>query len=157
MINLANLSNTHRPKKKIQRVGRGVGSGRGKTCTRGHKGDKSRSGYKRREGREGGQLPLYRKLPTRGFTRGLFLLETLCINLGLIEKLYENGEVVNYETLRQKGIAPRQIPGGIKILGVGELKKKVTIEAHRYSESAREKLERHGIKFTEISLGNQTK
>lgn len=151
MISLANLTNTHRPKKKIQRVGRGVGSGRGKTCTRGHKGDKSRSGYKRHAGREGGQLPLHRKLPTRGFTRGLFQQESLAINLGLIEKLYANGEVVNFESLRKKGIAPRELPGGIKILGMGELKKKVTIEANHYSETAKAKLEKSGIKFTEIS------
>lgn len=156
MINLASLKNTHRPKKKIQRVGRGVGSGRGKTCTRGNKGDKSRSGYKRHAGREGGQLALYRKLPTRGFTRGLFIKEVLSINLGLIEKLFENGEVVNYETLRSKGIAPRLLPGGIKILGVGELKKKVTIEAHKFSETARAKLEKHGIKFKELPLGKQS-
>ncbi|MBS0630066.1 MAG: 50S ribosomal protein L15 [Verrucomicrobia bacterium] len=150
MISLANLTNTHRPKKKIQRVGRGVGSGRGKTCTRGHKGDKSRSGYKRHEGREGGQLPLHRKLPTRGFTRGLFHKESLAINLSLIERLYENGEIVNFETLRQKGIAPRELPGGIKILGSGELKKKVSIEANQYSEAAQAKLEKSGIKFTKV-------
>jgi len=150
MINLANLTNTHRPKKKSQRVGRGVGSGRGKTSTRGHKGDKSRSGYKTRAGQEGGQLPLHRKLPTRGFTRGPFLKESLAINLGLIERLYEDGEVVNFETLRNKGIAPRLLPGGIKILGNGELKKKVTIEANQISESAQAKLEKSGIKFTKV-------
>ncbi len=153
MISLANLTNTHRPKKNIQRVGRGVGSGRGKTCTRGHKGNKSRSGYKRHEGREGGQLPLHRKLPTRGFTRGLFHRESLAINLSLIERHYENGEVVNFESLRMKGIAPRELPGGIKILGVGELKKKVSIEANNYSETAKAKLEKNGIKFTVISRG----
>ncbi len=152
MTNLANLTNTHRPRNKIQRVGRGPGSNRGKTCNRGTKGDKARSGYKRRRPQEGGQLPLFRKLPTRGFTNGRFRRETLSINLGLIESLYKDGETVNYQTLRQKGLAPRVIPGGIKILGQGELKKKVTIEAHRFSSTAKEKLEKSGIAFKELPV-----
>jgi large subunit ribosomal protein L15 len=152
MINLANLKNTHRAKKKVQRVGRGPGSNRGKTCNRGAKGDKSRSGYKTRRPQEGGQLPLFRKLPIRGFPNGRFRKETLSINLGLIENLYHDGETVNYETLRQKGLAPRVIPGGIKILGQGELKKKVTIEAHRFSRSAKEKLEKNGVAFKELPV-----
>lgn len=156
MTDLSNLKNTHRAKKKVQRVGRGPGSQRGKTCCRGTKGDKARSGYKRHIGREGGQLPLFRKLPTRGFTRGRFRKEVLALNLGLIEGVYSDGETVNYETLRQKGIAPHNIPGGIKILGEGELKKKVTIEAHRFSKSAKEKLDQAGISYTELPLGNTT-
>ncbi|NGX26927.1 MAG: 50S ribosomal protein L15 [Chlamydiae bacterium] len=152
MTNLANLKNTHRPRKKIQRVGRGPGSNRGKTSNRGAKGDKSRSGYKTRRPQEGGQLPFFRKLPTRGFTNGRFRKETLSINLALIETLYKDGETVNYESLRQKGLAPRVIPGGIKILGHGELKKKVTIEAHRFSSSAKEKLEKNGIAFKELPI-----
>lgn len=150
MINLANLINTHRPKRKVQRIGRGPGSHRGKTCGRGAKGDKSRSGYKRRRPQEGGQLPLFRKLPTRGFTNSRFQREVLSINLGLIDILYKDGETVNFESLRKKGLAPRLVPGGIKILGEGELKKKVSIEAHRYSSSAKEKLEKNGISYKEI-------
>ena len=152
MITLGNLKNTHRPKKKVQRVGRGPGSNRGKTCGRGVKGDKARSGYKTRHGQEGGQLPLYRKMPTRGFSNARFRLKVLSINLGLLDELYSDGEVVNFESLRKKGLAGRTIPGGIKILGDGELKKKVSIEVQRYSKSAKEKLEKNSIPFKEIPL-----
>ena len=148
---LANLKNTHRKARVIQRVGRGPGSNRGKTSCRGQKGSKARSGYKTRKPQEGGQLPFFRKLPTRGFTRGAFIKASFSINLGLIESLYSDGETVNFESLRKKRIAPRLLPGGIKILGQGELKKKVTIEAHKFSKSAKEKLEKNSIPFKEIS------
>ncbi len=151
MITLSTLKNTHRPRKKIQRVGRGPGSKRGKTSCRGVKGDKSRSGYKRRSGQEGGQLPFFRKLPVRGFSNERFRKETVSINLCLIEALYKEGETVNLNTLREKGLAPRLVPGGLKILGNGTLTKKVTIEAHRYSESARAKLKKAGISHVEVT------
>jgi len=153
MINLANLKNTHRRKLKVQRVGRGPGSNRGKTSCRGSKGSKARSGYKTRGPQEGGQLPFFRKLPKRGFLNGRFHKETLSLNLSLLEAHYKDGETVNYESLREKGLAPRLIPGGIKILGQGELSKKVKIQAHRFSKTAREKLEKNGISFEEISVG----
>jgi len=156
MIDLAHLKNTHKSKKKVQRVGRGPGSKRGKTSCRGVKGDKARSGYKCRLGQEGGQLPLFRKLPTRGFPNGRFRSEVYSINLGMIENLFNEGESVNYQSLRQKRLAPRLIPGGIKILGQGELKKKVTIEAHKFTKSAKEKLEKNGISFTEIPIGKKS-
>ena len=145
MITLSNLTNTHRPKKKIQRVGRGVGSKRGKTCGRGNKGDRARRGYKNRLGYEGGQLPLYRKLPCRGFVNGKFKSDVYAVNLTLIDMLYKDGEVVNLETLRQKGYAPRKASGGLKILADGDLKKKVTIEARAFSKSAEEKLKKLSI------------
>jgi large subunit ribosomal protein L15 len=151
MMDLAQLKDTYRHRKNVQRVGRGPGSKRGKTSCRGAKGDKSRSGYKRRTSQEGGQLPLFRKLPIRGFTRGRFYKESLAINLGMIEKLYNDGEVVNFESLRAKGLAPRELPGGIKVLGNGELTKNVTIEAHRFSSSAKEKLEKGKIAFQVIA------
>lgn len=157
MITLSTLQNTDRPKKKIQRVGRGVGSKRGKTSGRGHKGDKARSGYKTRLGKEGGQLPLFRKMPTRGFHHGRFRREAVGVNLGMIEETFKAGEVVNYESLRARGLVPRNIPGGIKILGQGELKKKVTIEAHRFSKTAREKLEKSGSSIKELPLGSVSK
>lgn len=147
---LSNLKNTSRPTKKVQRVGRGPGSNRGKTCNRGQKGDKARSGYKTRRPQEGGQLPLFRKMPTRGFTRGRHIKASVSINLSMIEAAYNDGEVVNYESLRQKGMAPRELPGGIKILGQGELTKKVTIEAHRFSKSAQEKLEKAKITIKQL-------
>lgn len=150
MIDLANLKNTSRPKKKIQRVGRGVGSKRGKTSCRGEKGDGSRQGYQRRYGYEGGQVPLYRKLPVRGFTRGKFIKPSKAISLALIDAHFADGETVNYETLREKKMVPRRLSGGVKILANGELTKKVTIEAHGFSEAAKAKLEKKKISFKVI-------
>ncbi len=147
---LSTLKNTHRPKKKVQRVGRGVGSGRGKTCCRGYKGDKSRRGYKKRYGNEGGQLPLYKKLPEKGFTNGRFKNFVHAINLSLIEKIFSDGDVVNLQTLRAKGYAPREVLGGLKILSFGQIKKKVRIEAHSFSKEAIEKLHKQQIPFVKL-------
>ena len=151
MSTLSTLKNTTRITKNVQRVGRGEGSGRGKTCCRGHKGDKSRSGYKRRYGQEGGQLPLYRKMPRRGFSRGRFVKEGLSINFSLINTLFKDGDVVSVETLRMRGYAPRLLPGGLKILAVGKLEKKVTIEAHAYSANAKKMLEEQKIEHKIVS------
>lgn len=152
MMSLSQLSNSHRPKKKRYRVGRGMGSKCGKTCGRGNKGDKSRRGYKHAYGREGGQIPLYKKLPTRGFTNGRFKNDIFAIHLGMIEKLFSAGEVVNLKALQEKGFAPRRVPGGLKILSNGELKKKVSIEAHFFSQAAKEKLKNQGIPFQQVPL-----
>ena len=151
MIKLSELKNTSRPKKKVQRVGRGIGSGRGKTSGRGEKGDGSRSGYKRRYGYEGGQVPLYRKLPIRGFTRGRFEKPSQAITLAFIEQYFNDGEVVNMATLREKGLIHRRLPAGIKILSNGELTKKVTIEANAISKAALQKLEENKISFTLVA------
>lgn len=150
MITLSALKNSHRPTKSVRRVGRGPGSKRGKTCGRGGKGDSARSGYKQRYGHEGGQMRLYRKLPCRGFTRGLFQGVTVAINLGQISELFDDGETVNLQTLRAKGFSPRETPGGLKILSDGELTKKVTIEAHHYSKMAQQKLENGSARFSVI-------
>jgi large subunit ribosomal protein L15 len=147
MITLHQLENTHRTSPNVQRVGRGVGSKRGKTSGRGHKGDKSRSGYKIKAGREGGQLPMYRKLPTRGFSNVQFREELFAINLVRIEELYEDGEVVSAISLIEKGFSPKKLMHGIKILGVGELTKKVVIEATSISKNAIEKLEQLKVEF----------
>lgn len=151
MITLSQLANTHRPKQKVQRVGRGVGSKRGKTCCRGNKGDKARQGFKNSFGQEGGQIPLYKKLPTRGFTNGRFTSCVFAINLQMIEKLYQDGEVVSLVTLQEKGVAPRRISGGLKILSNGELTKKVTIEARSFSQATEEKLKKQGISYQKIT------
>jgi large subunit ribosomal protein L15 len=150
MITLSALANTDRPKKKVQRVGRGMASNRGKTCGRGHKGDSARCGYKRHFGNEGGQMKLYRKLPCRGFGNSRFATDVYAINLSLIEQLYKDGEVVNLQTLREKGYAPRKADGGLKILSDGELTKKVTIEARSFSKGALEKLEQQKVSFKVI-------
>lgn len=147
MISLNELKDTHRKPSKVQRVGRGPGSKRGKTSCRGHKGDKSRSGYKRRNAQEGGQLALFRKLPCRGFSNARFRTDVFSINLGRIEQLFESGEKVNAETLVKKGFSHKKIKGGIKILGVGELTKKVVIEATSISKNAIKKLENNKIEF----------
>lgn len=151
MMNLAQLSNTHRPTKKRYRVGRGMGSKCGKTCGRGVKGDKARRGYKHHFGQEGGQIPLYKKLPTRGFTNGMFKNEVFAINLGMLNQLFADGETVSLQTLQEKGFAPRRVPGGLKILSGGELSKKVTIQASFFSKAAVEKLTKNGISFQQVS------
>lgn len=145
MMHMHSLKDTSRPRKNVQRVGRGPGSGRGKTSSRGHKGDGSRSGYKRRYGYEGGAVPLFKKLPTRGFTRGRFQRNQHLINLGQIEKLFQEGEVVSLETLHAKGIIPKKKAATLRVLANGELKKKVTIEAHHFSKSTIEKLKKSSI------------
>jgi len=148
MIDLSNLQNTHRPKKKVQRVGRGFGSRRGKTCGRGSKGDKARSGYKNMYGKEGGQLPLYRKIPCRGFVNGRFTSHVFAINLRDIEKWFADGETVSFATLFAKGLITAKYRGGFKVLAMGELSKKVTIEAQGISAEAQKKLTAKGIPFT---------
>ncbi|MFS8564050.1 MAG: 50S ribosomal protein L15 [Rhabdochlamydiaceae bacterium] len=102
-------------------------------------------------GYEGGQLPLYRKLPIRGFANGKFTSDVYAINLSLIEQLYTDGETVNLKTLREKGYAPRAPGGGLKILSRGEVTKKVTVEAHAFSKEALAKLEKAKIAIKQIS------
>jgi large subunit ribosomal protein L15 len=142
MITLSTLLNSDRPKKKIQRVGRGIGSRRGKTCCRGHKGDKARSGYKRRYGHEGGQLPLHRKIPARGFSNARFSDDIAPVNLKMLDQVFRNGEVVSAETLKQKGILNRKAAKSFKILGSGKLTKKLHFEGVTFSQAAREQVEK---------------
>jgi len=150
MIKLSELANTHRPHKKIKRVGRGMGSKRGKTCGRGVKGDKARRGYQNRFGQEGGQIPLYKKVPTRGFSNARFRIAPFAVNLEFIDQFYRDGETVTLKSLQEKGLAPRRAPG-LKILSRGELTKKVTIEAAAFSAAAREKLEKGDIAYKIIT------
>lgn len=144
MKTLANLCNISRPKQKTKRLGRGPGSGLGKTCGRGHKGSGSRSGYKRRLGYEGGQFRTHMKLPIRGFSNAVFKKTFATINLGDIEKIYQDGEVVSAVTLHDKGFigSPKE---KVKVLGNGTLNKKVTFEVDAVSEGAKEKLRQANI------------
>jgi len=142
---LANLESPN--SKRTKRVGRGPGSKMGKTSCRGHKGQKSRSGYKRRSGQEGGQLPLYRKLPTRGFSNARFKTDVFALNLDRISELFEDGEIVSMETLISKRLAPATTKAKLKILGGGEITKKLIVHAHLYSHSAIEKLEKATIEY----------
>jgi large subunit ribosomal protein L15 len=134
--------------KKKKRIGRGPGSGHGKTSCRGHKGDGSRSGYKRRLGKEGGRLPLYMKLPTRGFTRGKFLKRPFVITLQYIEQNFKEGDLVSIQTLLEKGlVSKKEAKWGLKILSTGEITKKVTIEAKKLSKETVVKLEKASISY----------
>ena len=128
-------------KKKGKRVGRGPGSGRGKTSARGVKGQGSRSGSSFKPGFEGGQNPLYRRLPKRGFNQAAFQEDYAIINLDRIQSL--GLSEVTPEILTQKGVL-KKIEAGIKVLGDGELKTAVIVKAHRFSQSAKTKIEKAG-------------
>ncbi|MDD4568764.1 MAG: 50S ribosomal protein L15 [Tepidanaerobacteraceae bacterium] len=129
--------------KKPKRVGRGIGSGQGKTSTRGHKGQKARSGGGTRPGFEGGQMPLYRRLPKRGFTN-IFKKQFAVVNIDDLNVFEENTKITP-EILIEKGII-KKVLDGVKILGNGELKIKVDVVAHAFSKSAIEKIEAVGGK-----------
>lgn len=126
-----------------KRLGRGVGSGLGKTSGKGHKGAKARSGGGKRPGFEGGQMPLYRRIPKKGFTN-IFSTEYAEVNVGQLE-VFNDGVVVNAELLKAAGIIKKTLDG-VKILGNGELTKKLTVEAAKFTESAKQKIEAVGGK-----------
>jgi len=139
-----NLSNLRAPKKansNKKRVGRGMGSGMGKTSTRGHKGQRSRSGSRMMRGFEGGQMPLHRRLPKRGFTN-IFKTEYTVLNLDRIAALGQ--AEVTLDTLIAAGLARNGEL--VKVLGDGELKKKVNVQTHKFSKSAQEKITKAGGK-----------
>lgn len=131
--------------KSRKRVGRGPGSGMGKTSTRGQKGQKSRSGASIPAWFQGGQTPLYRRVPKRGFSNARFKTEYATINLSDLNKYFNDGETVTPEVLKEKGIIKNQLCG-VKVLGNGELEKKLTIKANRFSSSAVTKIESAGGK-----------
>ncbi len=130
-------SGATRPRK---RVGRGPGSGHGKTAGRGHKGQKSRSGYHHQRGFEGGQMPLHRRVPKRGFTN-IFRVEYDIVNLSDLDR-FDAGDSVTPQELARRRLAHGRRP--VKILGGGELKKALTVSAHKFSESARARIEAAG-------------
>lgn len=140
MISLANLKPAKGAIKKKKRIGRGPGSGFGKTAGKGMNGQKSRSGYSRKRGFEGGQMPLVRRIPKRGFTN-IFRTEYNVVNLGKIEALgLDEITLADYYTKRL--VTDKNLK--IKILGDGELSKKIKIHAHKFSKSALEKIEKAG-------------
>ncbi|MBQ3037661.1 MAG: 50S ribosomal protein L15 [Clostridia bacterium] len=126
-----------------KRVGRGIGSGTGKTAGKGHKGQNARSGGGVRPGFEGGQMPLYRRLPKRGFTN-IFAKQYVSINVSELER-FDNGTEVTAELLKETGVVSKTLDG-IKILGRGELTKKLTVKVAKFSASAAEKIEKAGGK-----------
>ena len=132
---------------KGYRKGRGPGSGNGKTAGKGHKGQNARSGGGVRPGFEGGQLPLYRKLPKRGFNNYRFAKKYAIVNIGMLNK-FDDGDVVDVAALLNKGII-NNVFDGVKVLGEGELTKKLTVKAAIFSASAKEQIEAVGGK-TEV-------
>ena len=130
--------------KERKRVGRGPGSGLGKTSGKGQKGQNARSGGGVRPGFEGGQLPLFRRLPKRGFSNAKFKTVYAVINLSDLNK-FEDGAIVTPEILKEMGILKNQLDG-VKVLGNGKLEKKLTVKAHRFSKTAQEAIEKMGGK-----------
>ena len=126
-----------------KRLGRGVGSGLGKTSGKGHKGAKARSGGGKRPGFEGGQMPLYRRVPKKGFTN-IFRTEYVEVNVGQLE-VFTEGTVVNAELLKAAGIIKKTLDG-VKIMGNGDLTKKLTVQANKFTAGAKEKIEAVGGK-----------
>ena len=141
-MNLSNLRAPNKAAENKKRVGRGMGSGMGKTSTRGHKGQRSRSGSRMMRGFEGGQMPLHRRMPKRGFTN-IFRQEFNIVNL---EKLSLLGETtITPDVLRKAGVIKGKHP--LKVLGDGELTMALTVHAHKFSKSAQEKITKAGGKF----------
>ncbi len=139
-MNLSDIRPPEGQKHRKKRIGRGMGSGRGKTSTRGHKGARSISGYSIMRGFEGGQMPLHRRLPKRGFTN-IFKKEFAIVNLKTLEKL--PGDTFNVDRLVELNII-KKIGDGLKILGTGEITRAITVEAHIFSKSAAEKIAKAG-------------
>ena len=148
-MELSNLKPKKGARHAKKRVGRGPGSGHGKTAARGEKGQKSRSGFSRMRGFEGGQMPLHRRLPKRGFTN-IFKKEHAVVNLADLERVFENGATVDEAAMRKAGLVKGR-NHGIKVLGQGELSKKLTVHAAKFSASARKQIEAAGGSCQEIA------
>ncbi|HPY95035.1 MAG TPA: 50S ribosomal protein L15 [Clostridia bacterium] len=134
-------------KTKAKRLGRGIGSGIGKTSGKGHKGAKARSGGGKAPGFEGGQMPLTRRIPKSGF-KNPFRKEFAIVNIGSLER-FEEGSVVTIDLLREAGLVGA-LKDGVKVLGTGDLTRKLTVQANRFTASAKEKIEQAGGKAEEV-------
>ena len=143
-MKLHELSPAAGSKKDAKRIGRGAGSGQGKTAGKGHKGAKARSGYSRQAGFEGGQMPLQRRVPKRGFNN-IFRTEYAVVNLSSLEERFESGAVVDAESLKACGLIKKELDG-VKVLGKGEITKALTVKGAAISESAKAKIEAAGGK-----------
>src|SRR6186713_2486487 len=147
-LSLNNLHPAPGSTHKKKRLGRGPGSGLGKTSGKGHKGQKSRSGYSSRPGFEGGQMPLQRRLPKRGFTN-IFKKEWIEISLAKIEENFQAGDTVTPEVLHQRGLI-KKAKHDLVILGNGDITKSLNISAHRFTKTAKDKIEKAGGSVTMI-------
>ena len=143
-MKLHELSPAAGSKKEVKRIGRGAGSGQGKTAGKGHKGQKARAGRGMRPGFEGGQMPLQRRVPKRGFVN-IFGKEFSIVNVSALDQSFEDGAVVDIDALIEKGLV-KKVLDGVKILGNGEISKKLTVQVNAYSESAKQKIEAAGGK-----------
>ena len=139
-MNLSGLKPPAGQVKGRKRIGRGMGSGHGKTSTRGSKGQRAGTGFSQKRGFEGGQMPLHRRLPKRGFTN-IFKKQFAIVNLGKLEKL--EGDTFTVDSLLAAGVI-HKVHDGLKILGTGILTRKITVEAHHFSKSALEKIQQAG-------------
>jgi len=148
-MNLSDVLRHTGPRRRRRRVGRGESSGAGKTSGRGHKGAKSRSGWGGMLAYEGGQMPLMRRLPKRGFNNLRFRTSYAILNVQDLEQHFEEGEEVTLEAAKRKGITKKR-ETFLKILGKGEVEKKLTVRAHRLSATAREKIEKAGGSVVEV-------
>ena len=145
-MKLHNLTPAQGANTADKRLGRGIGSGLGKTSGKGHKGQWARSGGGVRPGFEGGQMPLTRRLPKRGFKNAMFKKVYTIVNVGVLEANFDNGAVVNAEVLKEKGIISKIAEYGLKVLGEGELTKSLTVQAAKFTESAAKKITEAGGK-----------
>lgn len=143
-MKLHELSPADGSKKAVKRIGRGVGSGQGKTAGKGHKGQKARAGRGMRPGFEGGQMPLQRRIPKRGFNN-IFAKEIAIVNVAALDKIFEDGATVDIEALKKSGLVKKELDG-VKVLGNGDITKKLTVQVNAYSETAKQKIEAAGGK-----------
>jgi large subunit ribosomal protein L15 len=139
-MNLSGLKPPPGQKKSRKRIGRGMGSGHSKTSTRGSKGQRAGTGFGQKRGFEGGQMPLHRRLPKRGFTN-IFKKQWAIVNLGRLDKL--EGDTFTVDHLMELGVV-KKLGEGLKVLGTGQLTRKITVEAHHFSKSALEKIQKAG-------------
>lgn len=145
-MNLTNLKPRPGARHRVKRLGNGESSGKGKTCGKGHKGQKARSGGSIRLGFEGGQMPLIRKTPKRGFNNAVFKTRWAIVNLDSLNR-FDNGATVDEQALLAAGLIRKPFDG-VKILGVGEISKKLTVVANKASESAKAAIEKSGGTLT---------
>jgi len=150
-MNLSTIRAPKRANEKSKRVGRGMGSGMGKTSTRGHKGQRSRSGSRMMRGFEGGQMPLHRRMPKRGFTNAVFKKKYSTINVSDLAK-FDKGSKVGPQEMLDSGVIRKLAQNGVRVLGDGEVDRALHVSAHYFTESAREKITKAGGTVEVISL-----
>ena len=148
MVNLSTLFPKHGSKKAKRRLGLGIGSGMGRSSTKGMKGQTSRSGNSRKESKEGGQMPLVRRIPKSGFSNAAFAVKGEFVNIGSFDRVFKAGDVVTPELLKKNNLVKKT--NKVKVLGTGELKAALKVTAHAFSASAKAAIEKAGGSVTVI-------